>query len=361
MHSVLENDQQIIKEGKIIGEAFNQGLSSFTPDLMFENMVRNFKGAEQIYGQSLLRQLTGYSSEYINRNINIPEFQKELKKQLADTFDKLKEDGLLTNDGITEKGLEVAAIINYVEEIDKLSSKGFGENITKKRALYGDKADFKSFSKSDRYRDIAIKRSVKTAIRRGHEVLDFSDLKSVERTKRGSISLIYAIDASGSMRGKKLEVAKKAGIALSFKAIQEKDKVGLMIFGSEVKTAIHPTTDFKKLLLEITKTKASKETNLSDTLNKSIELFPSINMTKHLILITDALPTVGKKPEEETLEAVSKARTAGITISLIGIDLDKEGRNLAERIVQVGNGKLYVVRDLENIDKIVLQDYYSLH
>lgn len=360
MHSVLENDQEVIKEGKIIGEALNQGLSSFTPDLMFENMVRNYKAAEQIYGKTLLRQLTGYSSEYINRNIKIPEFQKELKKNITETVEKLKDDGLITGDEITERGIELAALVNYVDEIERITAKGFGERITKRRALYGDASGFKDFTKSDRYRDIAIKRSVKSAIRRGHSNLEFEDLKSIEKTKRGSISLIYAIDASGSMRGKKLEMAKRAGIALSFKALQERDKVGLIIFGSEVKTAIPPTHDFKILLKEITKTRASKETNLSETLTKSIELFPHGAVTKHLILITDALPTVGKKPEQETLEAVSKARTAEITISLIGINLDKEGRELAEKIVQIGNGKLYVVKDIDNIDGIVLQDYYSI-
>ncbi len=360
MHSVLDNDQKVIKEGKIIGEALNQGLSSFTPDLVFENMVRNYKAAEQIYGQSLLRQLTGYSNEYINRNIRIPEFQKELKKNITDSIDRLKEEGLMNEEGFTEKGIELAAMINYVEEIDRISAKGFGEKITKRKATYGDAGDFKTFAKSDRYRDVALKRSIKAAIRRGHSNLEIEDLKSVERTKRGSIYIVYAIDASGSMRGKKIEMAKRAGIALSFKALQERDKVGLIIFGSEVKTAIPPTNDFTKLLKEMTKARASKETNLSETLNKSIELFPSVRATKHLILITDAMPTVGKKPEEETLEAVSKARSAGITISLIGINLEKEGKLLAEKIALIGEGNLHIVKDVENIDKLVLEDYYRL-
>ena len=36
MHSVLENDKKIIDSGKLISDAINQGISSFTPDLMFE-------------------------------------------------------------------------------------------------------------------------------------------------------------------------------------------------------------------------------------------------------------------------------------------------------------------------------------
>jgi len=79
-----------------------------------------------------------------------------------------------------------------------------------------------------------------------------------------------------------------------------------------------------------------------------------------LILITDALPTIGEEPENETLKEASIARNNGITISLIGINLNEKGRKLAEKIVEIGRGRLYVVRDTEKIDKIVLEDYYSL-
>ncbi|MBI2124730.1 VWA domain-containing protein, partial [Candidatus Pacearchaeota archaeon] len=139
-----------------------------------------------------------------------------------------------------------------------------------------------------------------------------------------------------------------------------RDKVGLIVFGSEVKEIIEPTLDFTMLLKEITKIRASKETDIVSTLRKSIELFPSDKITKHLILLTDALPTKGDEPEKSTLEEVSMAKSKGITISLIGINLDEKGKKLAEKISQLGEGRLYVVRSLENVDQIVLEDYYGV-
>jgi Mg-chelatase subunit ChlD len=162
------------------------------------------------------------------------------------------------------------------------------------------------------------------------------------------------------MKGAKIDACKRAGIALAYKAIDERDKVGLIVFGSEIKTAIEPTQDFSYLLKSITSAKASKETDLVASLKKSIELFPNENITKHLILITDALPTIGKDPEKETLQEASMARNKGITISLIGINLNEKGKELAEKIVELGEGKLYTVKNIENIDKIVLEDYYSV-
>jgi len=133
----------------------------------------------------------------------------------------------------------------------------------------------------------------------------------------------------------------------------------LIVFGSEIKTIVEPTNNFSFLIKSITSARASKETDLVATLRKAIELFPPENLTKHLILITDALPTIGKEPEKETLEEVSIARNKGITISLIGINLNEKGKKLAEKIVELGEGKLYIVKDVENIDKIVLEDYYT--
>ena len=362
LHSVLENDKKIIDSGKLISDAINQGMSSFSPDLMFEQLVKNYKIAKQIYGESLIRLVSGYEPDYINKNIGIPEFQRELKEKIQQKIQELKEQGFLHKDNsLSEKGIELASLVLYFEELDKIVPKGIiGEKISKKTYVYGEKENARLYKKGDRYRNIALKKSVKLALRRGHSHFDRKDLQVYEKQSKGQTYIVYALDASGSMKGKKIEACKKAGIALAYKAINEKDKVGLIVFGSEIKEVIEPTLDFTRLLKEITKIRASKETDIVSTLQKAIELFPNEDITQHLILITDALPTKGDEPEKSTLEEASIARSKGITISLIGINLDEKGKKLAEKIVELGEGRLYVVRNLENVDRIVLEDYYGV-
>ena len=361
MHSVLENDKETIEKGKLIRDCINQGLNSFTPDLLYQQLVKNYSMAKHIFGPSLLKLATGYNPDYIKKNINIPEFQKELRFRIEKNIERLKEQGLLEKDNeISEKGIELASLVIYFEELDKIMPKGIlGQKIYKKASIYGSKEDVRNYKKDDRYKDIAIKKSVKLAIRRGHGKLQEKDLMVYERQSRGQSYIVYAMDASGSMKGAKIDACKRAGIALAYKAIDEKDKVGLIVFGSEIKTLVEPTQDFSFLIKSITSARASKETDLVATLKKSIELFPNENITKHLILITDALPTIGKEPEKETLQECSIARNKGITISLIGINLNEKGRKLAEKIVELGKGRLYIVKNIENIDKIVLEDYYE--
>ncbi|MEK6828478.1 MAG: hypothetical protein AABX78_03945, partial [Nanoarchaeota archaeon] len=250
MHSVLDNDKKVIDSGKLISDAINQGMSSFSPDLMFEQLVKSYQLAKQIYGESIIRLVSGYEPDYIKKNIGIPEFQKELKEKIQQKIEELKEEGFLLKDNsLSEKGVELASLVLYFEELDKIVPKGIiGEKISKKTFVYGDKENARLYKKGDRYRDISLKKSIKLAIRRRHNYFHNKDLQVYEKQSKGQTYIVYALDASGSMKGKKIDACKKAGIALAYKAINEKDKVGLIVFGSEVKETIEPTLDFTMLL-----------------------------------------------------------------------------------------------------------------
>lgn len=360
MHSVLEADKDVIDDGRLIADSINQGVGTFTPDMIYQSMVKNYHLAEQIYGESIIRELSGYDAKYVKENVHIPEFKRELQKKLQERVDELKEKGLVEKDGsVSEKGMELASLVLYVDELDHIVPKGiFGNKVHKKGATYGDKEDVVEY-RNQRFRDMAIRDSIRLAIKRGHSEVEREDLRAFEIRSKGQIYLVYALDASGSMKGKKLEQCKKAGIALAFKAVEERDKVGLVVFGERVKQKVEPTLDFVRLLKAITGVTASNETNISETITEAISLFPSEHVSKHLMIITDALPTKGRRPEESTMEAVSMARARGITTSIIGIKLDAKGERIAKRIAAMGDGRLYKVADLEQVDKIVLEDYYK--
>jgi Mg-chelatase subunit ChlD len=362
MHSIADSDQEKIDDGKLVSDAINQNLSSFNPDMMIEQMTRNFTLAKNLYGESIMRRISGYDANYIRKNIRIPEFRRQLLDRLAEKVEKLKQNEVLGPEGeITEKGYDLAGLVLYMEELDNLVPRGlFGEKVHKRSFAYGDKTDARNFRKGDRFRDVSLRKSVKAAAKRRHRSLGASDLVVMERKGRGKLAIVYALDASGSMRGMKMEICKKAGIALAYKAIAEKDEVGLLAFGSDIKERVFPTSRFDALLRTITRIRASMQTNIAETIRQSIGMFPQENSTRHLILLTDALPTYGNKPEEETLEAVSLARNAGITLSLIGINLDDKGVKFARKIVETGDGKFYVVKNLKELDKIVLEDYYAM-
>jgi len=79
MKSVLQNEKSSIEHGQLINEGINQGLHAFSPDLMFSQISKNFQLAKNLYGEKLLKLLTSYSPDFIKKNLNLPEFQRDLR------------------------------------------------------------------------------------------------------------------------------------------------------------------------------------------------------------------------------------------------------------------------------------------
>jgi len=360
MHSVLNSDKKTIDHAELLEEAANQNVGAFTPDMMYSQMVKNFSIAEKLMGKKLLRLITGYDPNYIKKNLHIPEFKKELREQINKNIREMKDEGLLDYEGgVTEKGRELASLM-LIQHLDKFVQKeSTGERRSKRVSHYGDIADARPYKKGDRYKDVNVRKTVSKVIKRGRDEITTADLMTNIREGKAAISIIYAIDASSSMKGEKLESSKKAGISLAHKAIDEKNKVGLIVFGSEIVQSIPPTQDFGQILTAMSKIKATRQTDFKKMIQKAIEIFPARSQTKHLVVLTDALPTVGDKPEKETLESASMAKAAGITVSIVGINLDKKGEKLAREMSVIGEGKLSLVKKLDNLGNIVLEDYYA--
>jgi Mg-chelatase subunit ChlD len=361
LQSLIDEDKKAKDHASFANDAINTGNGSFIPDMMFEKITKNFSMANNLYGETILRQVTGYGSDYLEKNIQIPEFQKEIKSNIEQNIERLKSDQILNNDGsLSEKALSVASLVLLKQELDKISEDSLrGFRVNKKKSHYGEKSEVVDFRKGMRYNDISVKKSIRQSIRRGHDQILQNDLKAFERSSKGKICVIYAIDSSGSMNGRKIEMAKKAGIALAYDATEKKDLVGAVVFGSKIVQDVRPTSDFIRLLRTIAKARPSKKTDIANTLRYTIDMFPKGIDTKHLILLTDAMPNVGDKPHKETIEAVSYAKSSGVTISVIAIDLNLEGENLAKDIITISKGKLYRVHDIEKLDQIILQDYYE--
>jgi len=361
MHSVLNSDKETIKDGKLLKEALNQGKRNIIPDEMYESLVEDYHTAEKIYGPTMIKLATGHSPAYLQKNLKIPEFRKELRSQLLMIHESLKEKGLINKDGkINDLGLELAGALLYIEELEELMPKGrLSGKLKKIKHPYGLPEDRVNYKKTP-FRDLDIKSTIKLATRRGHKTVLKNDLVARQRVKRTQKVVIFVLDSSGSMKDSKIDFAKKAGVALAYKAIEEGNKIGLVVFSSGVVHKQEPTNNFKQLLREIVPIMPKKGTNISEAINSAIELFPKGKETKHMIILTDALPTQGKSPESDTLKSVSNARAKGITISLVGISLDKTGERIGKKIVELGEGRLYAIKELKNIDRIVLMDYNAL-
>ena len=354
MNSVVENDEQVIAEGKLVLESLNLGMGNFTPDILFEKLVDNYEETAELYGETILREVTGFEPSSLERNVRIPEFRKLLKEQLTRRMKELQERGILDKSyGITDQGFLLATLVLVKDELDHLLAVGFGRREQKERR--DEKSDDVTVQKK-RYKDLDLRKTLSLLAKRGHSTIQKEDVRYREQESEGKVTIMYALDASGSMKGKKLALAKRAGVALAYEAMRNKDDVGLLAFGSAIETTIMPGNSFMEFVHALVTLKAKRETNIANAIDNAIPLLTG--RSKHLVLLTDALHTTGAP--EEVLAAAQRAKDEGVTVSVIGINLDKEGEAMSERIIDITQGRFYRVQNLQELDLLILEDYARL-
>lgn len=344
---------------EVINEARNNGLNFLFADDIFNNITKNYKQSERLYGKKLISVLSGFSADSIKKNLNISEFRDQIKRNISDNIDKAKSKGLLTrNNEITIKADELTLIKKYLLELeDKLKLNDFGNRTSRRHDVSGIKDETLPF-RNNRYRDLDIKSTVRKAVKRGKKEPEKNDFVAYNRLKKGGIEIILAIDSSSSMHGKKLELCKKAAILLAYKSIFENDKIGLIIFGKEIITSLKPSKRLKDILINIIKISPSSTTDIAKTIRESFSLFSRFDVKKHLIIISDLLPTFGENPFDDSIKTAFEAKNKNITISVVGIFIDKEGADLGRRIADITEGRFYIANK-SNLNSILLKDYYS--
>jgi len=346
------------KDGIIVGESVNRGINNFSPDMIFERIVDNYKVAKEIYGEKIIELLSGYDPSYIEKNIKIPEFQKVLKNNIKNEVLALKKRDVLEDDfSVSEDALESSIVEMYLKEIDDILPKSyFGEKIKKQNHQGIEKVeDYQTLKKS--YSNIMLSKTIKRTIRREHKEVISEDIVWGDRIEKGKTEMVFALDSSASMKGEKLKACKTAGIGLCYWAIGNKDKVGLLSFGEEIYERIPPSTDLRYIIRKIAGIKANKQTDISLPIKEAVGIFERNNSQKSLVIITDAMQTATKKSESDVLNSCFVARDNKIVISVIGIELSKKARDFAKKICEITNGVLYEIDSYQDIPRILVSEY----
>lgn len=362
-HSVVDVDTDDIDEGMLVDAAFNNNRGTFMPDMMFKDMVRNFKNAEKLYGKTFIRQVSGYDPRYIQNNIKVPEFQKELQKNMETKAKQLQDKGLMKKSGkFTDQALLTAALFLIEEEFEKTEGKlsNIGEQIHFSAEVMGEKSDTRPYKKGDSFRDVSMKKTLAKAVRRGRKHIIPEDLESHQREARQQLNVVYAMDTSGSMKGEKLSLAKKAGVALANRAIRDRNKVGLVLFDQELNEKTPLTSDLLTLVRPLVDVVPGYETDIALAIHESVALLRGAKGIKHIVLITDGVHTTTKRGKKAVIGQVLEAAAHDISISIVGIRLDEEGMELAREIVDASNGKLMAANQADELGGLVIADYMSL-
>jgi len=142
-------------------------------------------------------------------------------------------------------------------------------------------------------------------------------VKGVVPLEKGDepLSVVLAIDRSGSMRGQPIKDALKA--AKDFiREMRAIDRVGLVSFDDHVAVISRPNADKGPLLKEIDKIKVGKDTALNDAVMKSLQLLSPFIGRRAVIVLTDGKENRSKATREGTIQEAFRMGVPLITVGL---------------------------------------------
>ncbi|MBN2489060.1 MAG: putative cobaltochelatase [Methanosarcinaceae archaeon] len=199
--------------------------------------------------------------------------------------------------------------------------------------------------------------------------IEQSDIRKKVREKKIGNTVLFVVDASGSMGARqRMTAAKGAVLSLLIDAYQKRDRVGLIAFrGEEAELLLPPTSsvELAKKYLDIMPT--GGKTPLPHGLTKGYEVIQSElrrepDACPFLILISDGKANVsmqGKSAMDETISIASQFRMDGIPSTVIDTEVGAIRFGFARQISEALGARHLKLEELRS-DSIVSAVKFSI-
>jgi Ca-activated chloride channel family protein len=198
--------------------------------------------------------------------------------------------------------------------------------------------------------------------RKGYQVVHIGvKARDVSRAQRKPSHLVFVIDISGSMdMGNRLGLVKRA-LRLLVDELDERDRVSIVVYGSQARVVLEPTnaTQKQRLLTAIDSLATDGATNAQAGLELGYALAADNLLAggiNRIILCSDGVANNGIT-DADGIWARVKARAAnGITLSTVGFGMGNYNDVLMERLSQVGEGNYAYVDKLDEARRIFVKN-----
>ncbi len=174
-------------------------------------------------------------------------------------------------------------------------------------------------------------------------------------------NIIFVIDSSGSMSGKKMKQAKEA-VRFVVNHLNEKDKFSLVdfddgvnVFSSEI-VAANPENR-ERALRFVDDIDDSGGTNINEALLQALKMVKAGERPNYVLFLTDGLPTVGITDTIEIMRNIGKANDLKTRIFVFGVGYDVN-TELLDRISVENRGTSVYVDEGENLE-VAISNYYE--
>ncbi|MDZ4654621.1 MAG: magnesium chelatase subunit D family protein [Coriobacteriia bacterium] len=180
-------------------------------------------------------------------------------------------------------------------------------------------------------------------------LIEAPDIRNKVRRRRVGASIVFCVDASGSMGAQnRMEIAKSAVLELLVDAYQRRDRVGLVAFrGEGADLVLSPTGSVELAQLKLRSLLTGGATPLAHGILKSLEVLQletrrNDDIIPWLVLVTDGRGNVGVDGglgSEDAKSAAGRVREARVNTIVIDTTHTSRSGGAARNIAQVAGGE----------------------
>ncbi|UCG60339.1 MAG: von Willebrand factor type A domain-containing protein [Candidatus Zixiibacteriota bacterium] len=178
---------------------------------------------------------------------------------------------------------------------------------------------------------------------------------------RKASNLVFVVDVSGSMgREDRLGLVRKA-LRLLLDQLTGQDRVGIVVYGSEGKVILEPTSikDKNKIVSAIEKLYPQGSTNAEEGIRLGYEMADKQfeqGKINRIILCSDGVANVGRTGPDDILKMIKRYADKGITLSSIGFGMGNYNDILLEKLGNKGNGHYAYVDNINEAKRIFVEN-----
>jgi Ca-activated chloride channel family protein len=186
----------------------------------------------------------------------------------------------------------------------------------------------------------------------------------VSEYDRKPAHLTFVIDVSGSMdRENRLGLVKQS-LQMLVDRLRPNDKVSIVVYGSEARVVLFPTSAEERntILNAIYSLRTEGSTNAEAGLQLGYQM--AINAYRpdainRVILCSDGVANVGQTGPDAILSTIRGYVEEGITLTSVGFGMGNFNDIMMETLADNGNGNYAYVDDLDEAQKLFVEDLTS--
>ncbi|MFN7971532.1 MAG: von Willebrand factor type A domain-containing protein [Acidobacteriota bacterium] len=183
--------------------------------------------------------------------------------------------------------------------------------------------------------------------------------REVEAVERKPAVLTFVVDVSGSMKGPQRLGLVKQAMTLLLAELRRDDMVGLVVFGTNGRVLLEPTSDKNAIAAAIDSLHAEGSTNAEEGLvlgYRMADRYYESRAINRVILCSDGVANVGRTGPEGILARIREEAGKGIELSTVGFGMGSYNDALMEQLADQGDGVYAYVDGIDEAKRIFVDN-----